>query len=112
MPTSGGAGTGANRNLPLAPGAGDDQWLAALDVLCAEVTSRGADALVVSLGVDAAAADPESPLRVTVDGYRAAGERLGQLGPVVLVQEGGYDLTALGGLVVATLAGVAGAAAM
>jgi acetoin utilization deacetylase AcuC-like enzyme len=102
-----GPGTGANRNLPLAPGTGDDQWLAALDVLCAEVAARGADAVVVSLGVDAAAGDPESPLRVTADGYRGAGERLGRLGPVVLVQEGGYDLPALGGLVAVTLAGVA-----
>ncbi len=102
-----GPGAGANRNLPLAPGTGDDQWLAALDQLCAEVAARGADALVVSLGVDAAASDPESPLQVTADGYRSAGERLGRLGPVVLVQEGGYDLPSLGGLVAATLAGVA-----
>ena len=86
------AGAGANRNLPLAPGTGDDQWLAALDQLCAEVAARGADALVVSLGVDAAASDPESPLQVTANGYRSAGERPGRFGPVVLVQEGGYDL--------------------
>jgi acetoin utilization deacetylase AcuC-like enzyme len=102
-----GPGAGANRNLPLAPGTGDDLWLAALDQLCAEVAAQGADALVVSLGVDAAASDPESPLQVTADGYRRAGERLGRLGPVVLVQEGGYDLPSLGGLVAATLAGVA-----
>ena len=55
------------------------------------------DALVVSLGVDAAADDPESPLLITADGYRAAGERLGGLGrPTVLVQEGGYHLPTLG----------------
>ncbi len=102
-----GPGAGANRNLPLAPGTGDDLWLAALDQLCAEVAAQGADALVVSLGVDAAASDPESPLQVTADGYRRAGARLGRLGPVVLVQEGGYDLPSLGGLVAGTLAGVA-----
>jgi acetoin utilization deacetylase AcuC-like enzyme len=109
--TGAGAGQGANRNLPLRPGAGDAEWLEALAALGAEVRGRGADALVISLGVDAAAADPESPLRVTADGYRQAGELIGGLGPAVLVQEGGYDLPSLGGLVVATLAGVQSAAA-
>jgi acetoin utilization deacetylase AcuC-like enzyme len=102
-----GPGEGWNRNLPLAPGTGDDGWLAALDLLCDEILERHADALVVSLGVDAAAGDPESPLRVTEDGYRAAGRRIGALGPVVFVQEGGYDLASLGRLVVATLGSAA-----
>ena len=102
-----GPGEGCNRNLPLAPGTGDDGWLAAVDALCAESQVRNADALVVSLGVDAAAGDPESPLRVTEDGYREAGLRIGALGPAVFVQEGGYDLASLGRLVVATLDGAA-----
>ena len=101
-----GAGTGANRNLPLPPGTGDDGWLGAVELLVAEVRDRGADAVVVSLGVDAAAADPESPLQVSADGYRRAGELIGALGPVVAVQEGGYDLPTLSGLVVATLEGL------
>ncbi len=102
-----GPGEGCNRNLPLAPGTGDDGWLAAVDALCAESQVRNADALVVSLGVDAAVGDPESPLRVTEDGYREAGRRIGALGPAVFVQEGGYDLASLGRLVVATLDGAA-----
>jgi acetoin utilization deacetylase AcuC-like enzyme len=103
-----GAGAGFNRNLPLAPGAGDDEWLAALDLLCAEVSTVAPDAVVVSLGLDAAAADPESPLRVTEAGYFAAGRRVAALGPAVLVQEGGYDLPSLGGLVVAAVTGACG----
>jgi acetoin utilization deacetylase AcuC-like enzyme len=103
-----GAGRGANRNLPLAPGTGDAGWLAAVGRLCEEVAGYGPDAVVVSLGLDAAAADPESPLEVTGAGYREAGRRLGRLGPVVVIQEGGYDLTSLGGLAVAALRGVAG----
>ena len=70
----------------------------------------GAVVVVVSLGVDAARDDPESPLRVTAAGYRRAGELIGALGPVVAVQEGGYHLPTLGPLVVAALAGLAGAA--
>jgi acetoin utilization deacetylase AcuC-like enzyme len=105
-----GAGTGANRNLPLAPGTSDDDWLAAVELLVNEVHDRGADAVVVSLGVDAAAGDPESPLQVSADGYRRAGELIGALAPVVAIQEGGYDLPSLGGLVVATLEGLLAAA--
>ncbi len=68
--------------------------------------AAGSDALVVSLGVDAAADDPESPLLVTADGYHAAGRLLGALGvPTVVVQEGGYHLPSLGGLVAAYLDG-------
>jgi acetoin utilization deacetylase AcuC-like enzyme len=100
-----GAGSGFNRNLPLAPGAGDDEWLTALDLLCGEAASLRADAVVVSLGLDAAAADPESPLQVTEAGYFAAGRRVAALGPAVLVQEGGYHLPTLGGLAVAAVRG-------
>ena len=102
-----GPGEGANRNLPLAPGTGDAGWLAAVDVLCREVRALGADAVVVSLGLDAAATDPESPLCVTETGYFAAGRQVAALGPTVLIQEGGYDLPTLGGLAVATLTGAA-----
>jgi acetoin utilization deacetylase AcuC-like enzyme len=103
-----GEGDGANVNRPLAPGTGDDGWLEAVDQLASAVWAFGADALVVSLGVDAAAADPESPLQVTEDGYAAAGRVLGALGlPTVAVQEGGYHLPTIGPLVVATLRGLA-----
>ena len=92
-----GPGAGCNRNAVVAPGAGDDPWLAALDELLDAVRAFGPDVLVVSLGVDAAIDDPESPLQITAAGYGAAGERLGALRlPTVLVQEGGYHLPTLG----------------
>ncbi len=81
-----------------------------MDILCGEVRAQGADAIVVSLGLDAAAADPESPLRVTEAGYSAAARRIAALGPAVLVQEGGYDLPALGALAVAAIEGAAAGA--
>ncbi len=87
-----GDGAGANTNLPLAPGSGDDPWLAAVSELVAK--ARAADSVVVALGVDAAVGDPNSPLAVTEAGYREAGALIGNLGvPIVVVQEGGYDLT-------------------
>src|SRR6185312_7892504 len=89
---AGETGGGANRNLPLAPGSGDEAWLEAVSELAAWARAGGAEALVVALGVDAAAGDPESPLQVSPDGYRAAGQALGELRlPTVVVQEGGYD---------------------
>jgi acetoin utilization deacetylase AcuC-like enzyme len=98
---------GANRNAPLPPGTGDERWLEAVAELAAWVGERGARALVVALGVDAAAGDRESPLGVSAAGFRAAGRALGGLGlPTVVVQEGGYDLTAIGPLVLETLGGI------
>jgi acetoin utilization deacetylase AcuC-like enzyme len=105
--TGAGAGEGANRNLCLAPGSGDRPWLEAVGELAAWARERGARALVVALGVDAAGGDPESPLGVTADGFHAAGRELGSLAlPTVIVQEGGYDLAAIGGLVGEALAGI------
>jgi acetoin utilization deacetylase AcuC-like enzyme len=104
--TGTGDGEGATRNLPLPEGTGDGPWLDAVADLAGWVSDAGCDALVVSLGVDAAAEDPESPLEVTADGYHRAGRLLGGLGlPTVAVQEGGYHLPSLGGLVAAYLAG-------
>jgi acetoin utilization deacetylase AcuC-like enzyme len=96
----------SNLNFPLAPGTRDFGWLAA--VTRATEFAASARALVVSLGVDAAAGDPESPLEVTGAGYREAGRILGRLDlPTVVVQEGGYDLETIGPLVVETLTGLA-----
>lgn len=101
-----GAGAGATRNIPLAEGTSDDRWLVAVQDLVAWVLEAGCTALVVSLGVDAAEDDPESPLLVTRDGYHQAGVLVGGSGlPAAVVQEGGYHLPTLGGLVAAYLSG-------
>ena len=100
--------TDSNLNLPLQPGTGDEGWLAAVREAAGWLD---AEALVVSLGVDAGESDPESPLRVTASGFREAGRVVGALGlPTVLVQEGGYDLDTLGPLVLEFLSGVESAA--
>jgi acetoin utilization deacetylase AcuC-like enzyme len=97
--------TASNRNLPLPPGAGDGEWVAAVRELAG--WAAGADALVIALGVDAGTSDPTSPLEVTADGFHEGGRALGELGlPTVVVQEGGYDLETLGDLVLAVLRGI------
>ena len=105
--TGRGAGYGANLNQPLAPGSGDRAWLRAVERAADAVSAFGATALVIALGVDAAVDDPESPLQVTVEGYRKAGNVLAALGiPTVVVQEGGYHLPTLGQLVGSALDGL------
>jgi acetoin utilization deacetylase AcuC-like enzyme len=102
-----GAGDGANLNLPIAPGAGDEGWLDGVGAAVAAVRKARVEALVVALGVDAATSDPNSPLEVTAEGLRDAGRMLGALAlPTVVVQEGGYDLATIGGLVHAALEGI------
>jgi acetoin utilization deacetylase AcuC-like enzyme len=96
----------ANLNVPLPPGSGDSTWLAAVRRLVATAEEHEAEALVVALGVDAAADDPNSPLAITEAAYCEAGRLLGTLGlPTVFVQEGGYVLETIGPLVRATLEG-------
>jgi acetoin utilization deacetylase AcuC-like enzyme len=97
----------SNLNVPLPPRSGDDPWLAGVDRLVAAAREHESEALVVALGVDAAAGDPNSPLAVDEAGFREAGRRLGALAlPTVLVQEGGYVLETVGALVRATLEGL------
>jgi acetoin utilization deacetylase AcuC-like enzyme len=99
-----GAGGGANLNVIVASGSGDEEWVAAVRSVADAVR---ADAMVVALGVDAAEADPNSPLAVTTEGFAEAGRLLGELGlPTVVVQEGGYDLDTVGPLVLAVLTGI------
>jgi acetoin utilization deacetylase AcuC-like enzyme len=96
-----------NLNVTLAPGSGDADWLDGVDRLVAAAREHGSDVLVVALGVDAAADDPNSPLAVSEAGFREAGRRLGSLGlPTVVVQEGGYVLETVGPLVRVTLEGL------
>ena len=102
-----GAGEGANLNLPLALGTGDDVYLAAIGRGLDAIRAHGAEALLISLGFDAYQDDPLSGLKVTTEGFRAAGRATGALdAPTVLVQEGGYDCATLGTNLVAFLDGL------
>jgi acetoin utilization deacetylase AcuC-like enzyme len=106
--TGTGPGAGTTRNEPLPPGAGDVEWVEAVARLAEAALLFRADALVVSLGLDAADDDPGTPLRVTESGYAGAGRLLAELHlPTVLIQEGGIHLPTLGSLVADVLAGFA-----
>jgi acetoin utilization deacetylase AcuC-like enzyme len=95
--TGAGAGEGANLNLPLPRGTAYPEWSDALEVALAAIGRFGADALVVSLGVDTFVGDPISGFALQSDDYLRMGERLAAVGlPTALVFEGGYAVEAVG----------------
>lgn len=100
----GGPGAGSNLNLPLARGAGDEDWLDAIRHALRVIAEFRADALVLSLGFDASVNEPLGFLRVTAGGFGRAGAAIAGLGlPTAIVQEGGYNGDELGTLLASTL---------
>ena len=69
----------------------------ALDAGLRRIRTFGADALVVSLGLDTFAGDPISTFRLQAADYLHLGQRLARLAlPTILVLEGGYAAADLG----------------
>ena len=92
-----GAGLGANLNLPLPRGTDYATWSQALEKAIAAIAHFGADALVVSLGVDTYEGDPISGFKLKTEDYLRMGERITKIGlPTVLIFEGGYAVEAVG----------------
>jgi acetoin utilization deacetylase AcuC-like enzyme len=105
--TGGGPGAGTTRNLPLPDGTGDDAYLAALDEAMAAVAAFDPAVLVVSAGFDTFEDDPIGAFGVTTGGYARIGAALAGAGrPLVVVQEGGYAVEALGANAVALMRGM------
>jgi acetoin utilization deacetylase AcuC-like enzyme len=92
-----GAGHGFNLNLPLPAGSSKAVWFAALATACEKIKQFGAEALVVSLGLDTFENDPISTFALTSSDFVELGEVLKQLGlPTVFILEGGYAAKELG----------------
>jgi acetoin utilization deacetylase AcuC-like enzyme len=95
--TGSGAGLGANLNLPLPRGTDYATWAQALETALAGIARFGADALVVSLGMDTFEGDPISGFKLKTDDYLRIGERLAKAGlPTVFIFEGGYAVEEVG----------------
>jgi acetoin utilization deacetylase AcuC-like enzyme len=92
-----GAGEGYNLNLPLPRGTGFHAWLRALETALDRIQQFGAQALVVSLGMDTFAGDPISGFTLQSSDYLRVGKALAGLGvPTVFVFEGGYAVAEVG----------------
>lgn len=101
-----GAGLGFNRNWPLALGTGFEVWHATLQQALQGIAEFGAQALVVSLGVDTFAGDPMAGFTLQTPDYLQVGETLAQANlPTVFVLEGGYAVADVGVNVVNVLQG-------
>ena len=105
--TGTGRGLGHNTNYPMPPRADDDLYVSTLATACERIERFAPSLLIVSLGLDTYITDPISDLAVTTDGMRRSGDVVRQLGmPTVVLQEGGYDVSALGANVQAWLSGL------
>jgi acetoin utilization deacetylase AcuC-like enzyme len=101
-----GEGAGYTLNLPLPAGSSAGTWFDALHTACARIERYGADALVVSLGLDTFAGDPISQFQLLTADFVRLGERLKRLGrPTAFVLEGGYAAAELGHNAAAVLQG-------
>ncbi|MDA8325910.1 MAG: histone deacetylase [Nitrospiraceae bacterium] len=102
-----GAGAGATYNVPMAAGSGVKQYLRVYQDLLPPLMARfKPDVVLVSAGYDIYSNDPLASINVSEEGIREIVEgilRAASAVPSVFVLEGGYDLGALGNLVVITL---------
>jgi acetoin utilization deacetylase AcuC-like enzyme len=92
-----GPGLGANLNIPLPRGTGDNGYMPALETAARTIKAFAPGALVVALGLDASEHDPLAGLKITTEGFHAIGAALARIGlPTALIQEGGYLTDILG----------------
>jgi acetoin utilization deacetylase AcuC-like enzyme len=100
--TGEGPGQGANVNVPLPAGTGDEAYLRAYREVCAPVVRRfRPEMILVSAGFDAHFADPLAQMLLSTRGYYQIASILRELagelceGRIVYALEGGYDHMAL-----------------
>lgn len=106
-----GAGLGCNLNLPLPRGTDFTRWREALAEALRAIRAFGAEALVVSLGVDTFEGDPISGFRLQGDDFLRVGEDIARAGlPTLFVFEGGYAVAEVGRNAVNVLEGFSHAA--
>ena len=87
--------------------ADDNLYVSALASTMDRIRAFGPSMLIVSLGLDTFVTDPISDLAVTTEGMGRCGALVAELGlPTVVIQEGGYDVSALGANVQSWLAGL------
>ena len=110
-----GDGEGYTVNVPLPPGTGDAGYGYAFERLVEPVVAAfDPDLLLVSAGQDGGIIDPSARNMLTKDGFHDLGERMRRLadahadGSLVVVQEGGYQISHLAFATLGVLEGVLG----
>ncbi len=97
-----GPGEGKTLNIPLRPGAGDDEILYAFrEQLAPQARDFGPDLVIVSAGFDGHAMDPLSNTEISTSGFGQLTRVVVEIaeehsqGKIVSILEGGYDLDTL-----------------
>jgi acetoin utilization deacetylase AcuC-like enzyme len=109
-----GEGEGFNVNLPMPPGSGDREYLEAFaKVVEPAVRSFDPDLLIVSAGQDGHAADTLSNQMISATGFCSMAERAAAMARemsvgLVVIHEGGYNVSTLPQLDHAILGGLGG----
>ncbi len=104
--TGRGDGQDTTANYPLPPATDYKIWSVALENALARIQKFGADALVISLGVDAFKHDPISFFTLESADFAACGRSIATSGlPTVFAMEGGYAVDEVGVNVVNVLEG-------
>lgn len=101
------AGRGFTMNVPLPPGVDDAGYLEALAPVLERIRHYDPAYVVVSAGFDLCAGDPLGDFAVSRRGLQAIARRLAALDrPILIVQEGGYAVEALGELATSFLSAI------
>lgn len=95
--TGEGEGKGFNLNLPLPAGTTVAAWFQALETALKAIQNYGAEALVISLGVDTFKEDPISKFALETPDYYKMGQIIAAMKlPTMFILEGGYAVDAVG----------------
>ncbi len=112
--TGTGAGEGYTVNLPVAAGAGPDEFLSLVQNVVVPIGREHRPGLIIiSAGFDAHHADPLAGCRLDEAAYADMAASVRDLGaeleaPILVCLEGGYDVDALAASMIATVEGLTG----
>lgn len=88
-----GKGLGFNRNFPVRPRTDTEGYLRIFDRALNEIDKKKPDVLIISLGFDTMKGDPTGNLLLQAKAFRTMGTRLAESGlPLLVIQEGGYNV--------------------
>lgn len=92
-----GPGEGFNLNLPLPRGTNAPTWFHAFTLATRAIKNFSPDILLISLGVDTYRHDGVGDFQLDLPDFTRLGQQLADLKlPTVLIQEGGYNVDAVG----------------
>ena len=94
-------GRGYNHNFPQPAGITDNEYLHIMEEALSPILHFAPEYLIICLGLDIYVEDPWGDFAISLDGFSEIGARLAGLEiPTLIIQEGGYNLDALGTAVV------------